>query len=296
MDYQVGDIVKTLNESNDRLEGVVKHITCFAATGSGGKRCDRNECNHGNKNFIWVKWPNGKLCSYSIGELEPDLAAEEDLLKQMEDVINHKETSRERMLEAQRVVKTIVKAQALRNAAPTQQKVAPMKANEDRSFMGMIKKDSVNAAYRVGARQINNGIRNAAVEVMKTKGADNSTIEGVTSFLKTEWGTAAIGMVAGHGLTYIPMIKDNPKAQRLAEEFRIASMTTAGNELVSMLLAALAPALQTVLASIPEETSSSLEGQKSSEEEMEIEVDVSDFNSLENHLEEEEERMVQNGK
>ncbi len=106
------------------------------------------------------------------------------------------------------------------------------------------------------------------------------------------------GTIAGHGLGYVPGIKDDPRVVRLAEEFRISSLTTAGNEIFSAALGELLPVVTKALNSLPAEAETvSSEGHKSTTEEVEIEVET-DLSSLESHLEKEEEekRMVHNGK
>jgi hypothetical protein len=288
--FSVGDVVKTFDANDDRLEGIVKHITCFKATGSGGKSCDRNYCTHSPKNHIWVKWPSGKLCSYNINELENDLHGEQDILDTMEDMIATGDSAE--AANAGEVVKTIVQSRKNRKASPSRT-VEATTMRADGSIMSMMKSDATNAAYRVASKQINTGARNAIVEMLKKKGANNAQIEGVTAFLETEWGASFISMAAGYGLSYVPMIKDNPKAQRLAKEFRVAGMANAGNEIVSAMMEQFLPVLTNALSALPEETSSSLEGHKSTKEEVEEEIEI-DTSDLESHLEEEE-RLVNNG-
>lgn len=293
--FSAGEIVKTTSTTSDRLEGVIKHITCFAATGSGGRTCDRNKCAHTPKTNIWVKWPNGKLCSYGFNELEPDVDGEEDILQTMEDMLDSDDT--EDVYNAGQVIKTINQSRRKRvNSNPSAKAVNTVADNK--SLFGMVKSDATNAAYRVASKQINNGLRNAIVDMLKSRGANNSQVEGIAAFLDTEWGSAFIGMAAGYGLTYVPMIKDNPKAQRLAQEFRVAGMATVGNEVVSSLVDQFLPIFTGALSSLPEETTFSqvTEGSKSTTQKVDQEIEVeTDFSALEKRLEEEEKELVQNG-
>lgn len=288
MTYQVGDIVKSIGKDPNRESGVVKHRTCRAATALGGKTCDRNNCTHSPKNHIWVKWPNDKLCSYRDGELEHDHVGEEEILDTMANIIDNGSISEAE--NADLVVNTIIRSRSRRNYS--ENSVVEVKTNN--SLFAMFKQDAERAAYRVAATQINTGIRSAVVESLKKKGASNEQIASFSSFLETEWGSALLGMVAGVGLTYIPGIKDNGKAQRLATEFRQSGMATVGNEVIAAAIAQFMPAINSALSALPEESVSSREGTKS-EEEVEVEVDISEFNSLESHMEEEEKRMVQGG-
>lgn len=301
--FEVGDVVKTVDSNADRLEGIVKHLTCRAATALGGKTCDRNTCNHTPKNHIWVKWPNEKLCSYNISELEFDKEGLDNLIDNMEDikkeaVANNDVDAVARVGEAIKTISQSRRRSETQPAIKATTKATPMSSVDSNSWMEMFKADGTNAAYRVGAKQINNGVRNAIVEVMRKKGSSNDQIAGVAAFLETEWGSAIISMLSGVGLTYMPMLKDNPKAQRLAKEFRVGSMTTAGNEIFSAMIEQFLPVITGALNSLPEEVGSTVsqisEAPKSTEEKdtEEIEVDLTD---LEAHLEEEEEKVVRNG-
>lgn len=292
--FSIGEIVRSYGSKNEnRREGVVKFNTCVKATGSGGKTCDRNNCTHTPKDRIWVKWPDGSLCSYQLHELETDLEGEEEVLKNMEDLLES--DAKEDAENAASVVKTILQARRNRASKPAQ-KDAKMSSTDTSSLMGMIKADATKAAYRVGARQINNGLRNAIVEMLKSKGASNEHVAGIAAFLDTEWGSALLGTIAGHGLNYVPGLKDDPRVKRLAEEFRISGMTTVGNEIVEAAFKQFLPVLTSALASLPAEAESgqTTEGHKSTTEEVEIEVEA-DLSDLEAHLEKEETKVARHG-
>lgn len=294
--FQINEVVKTVDSNTERMEGIIKYITCHAATGSGGKKCDKANCKHAPKDHVWVKWPNGKLCSYDYSELENDVDGEEEIY----DTVNKAlmTAKGEEATNYREVLKSITKARKMREDAPHMSASRNMResSSNSNSLMEMVKIDMTNAAYRVGAKQLNAGIRNAIVDTMKKRGADNAHIEMFTGFLETEFGIAFLSVLAGYGLTYAPMIKDNPKAQRLAQEFRVAGITMAGNEIVSTMIEQVLPGLKTMLNSLPESTDvQTTEGHKSTEEE-ESEIDITtDLTSLDDHISQEEKRMVQNG-
>lgn len=54
-----------------RTNGIVKYKACKDATFSNGRKCDKTICNHEPKEYVWVRWPDGTICSYH----ENDLAA-----------------------------------------------------------------------------------------------------------------------------------------------------------------------------------------------------------------------------
>lgn len=291
--FSIGSIVRVKGTKRpDRFAGVVSFQTCVAATGSGGGTCDRKNCRHSPKDHTWVRWPNGSLCSYKNYELEFDAAGEDEVLKDMEELLNDVEQGPQ----AAAVVKTILQNRRVRTENTTNkvEKVVKM-SSSNKSLVEMFKVDASNAAYRVAAKQINTGVRNAVVDMMKKNGANNSQLEGLASLLDTEWGAGLIGMLAGHGLNYVPGIKEDPRVKRLAEEFRVASMATVGNQIVEAAMEQFMPTLTNALAALPSEATSSsrLEAPKSEEEE-EVEIDTSD---LEHHMEKEESKgMVVNGK
>jgi hypothetical protein len=84
------------------------------------------------------------------------------------------------------------------------------------------------------------GVRVAATQLNKvTKGVISAALPGDKSamlqqFLDSELGTSFVSMVNGMVLTYA--MKDNEKAQIMAKEFRVSSLTTAGNFAVEEIL------------------------------------------------------------
>lgn len=104
----------------------------------------------------------------------------------------------------------------------------------EKSFGSMVKEDATSAGYRVVASQLTKGIKSALLKIMEDRGADNNKIALVQEFLDTEMGSAIIGMLLGYSLTYVPKISEDPRAQRLAGEFRVGGMTVAGNTLMDI--------------------------------------------------------------
>lgn len=77
--FKENDEVKT--NKGDRQGGIVVHTACWGATISGGKTCDKKTCLHFVKDFVWVKWADGKVCSYNHGELAFDKIVAADPVK-----------------------------------------------------------------------------------------------------------------------------------------------------------------------------------------------------------------------
>jgi hypothetical protein len=128
------------------------------------------------------------------------------------------------------------------------------KPKENSQFIGEVKK----AGVRVAATQLNK----------VTKGIIAAALPGDKSaalqqFLDSELGTSFVSMINGMALTY--GLKDSERAQIMAKEFRISSLTTAGNFAVEEILELVSGVIADSLA---ENISDSI--QKIDDEEIEI--------------------------
>jgi hypothetical protein len=86
---------------------------------------------------------------------------------------------------------------------------------------------------------------------MTDKGADESKIKAIGEMLDTEMGHALISALLGYGLTYAPKIGEDPRVQRLAGEFRVNGMATAGNVLMEAVMSYVLPSIMSTLSSLP---------------------------------------------
>lgn len=259
--FILGDIVKVRNSSDpSRQDGVIQHLTCAGATAKGGKICKPSSCNHPNKDRIWVKWANDQLCSYLVNELEHDNQAEERIMDEIAQRIES--TNPDEAAEAVLALRSLIKSKRHRQehnhnepqvARTGDQKMSSGKPVETKSLGSMIKSDGTKAAYRVAARKINQGVQTSLVGLLKSKGANNSQIEGIAMFLSTDFGEALLATVSGHALTHIPVVSKDPRAQKLAEEFRVGGLATAGNKVVGLLTDQLKPLLENALSKLPAE-------------------------------------------
>ena len=124
----------------------------------------------------------------------------------------------------------------------------------ENNFLSMIKSDGENALYRVAATQMNKAVKNGIIKLMQSKGADNERIKNISEILDTEIGSALVAAILGTALTYAPKISEDPRAKKLAEEFRIKSMETIGNEVVGAAIEHLLPEVMSILSTLPEHT------------------------------------------
>jgi hypothetical protein len=256
----VGEIVRMVGGQNpERREGFIEHITCKAATKSGGSTCKRSNCTHNPKDRVWVRWPNDKIFSYTLEELENDPQGEINVLSELDNLVADGEVE-----DASKILKDLINVH--RNRVTHTHKASPQPAVAETpkqqpgsnmttkpSLMDMFKADGVDAAYRVASTQITTGVQSAILEVMKKKGADNAQLETLAMFLGSELGAGMLSIVSGYGLTYIPGVNKDPRVKRLATEFRVAGMATAGNVVVSELLGQFLPVITKALDTLPAE-------------------------------------------
>lgn len=121
------------------------------------------------------------------------------------------------------------------------------------TFTSMIKADLNDTAYRVAAAQLNRATKAAILATLKSQGT--SKLKTISQMLDSEMGTALVSMMMGLALTYAPKISEHEKAKTLAQEFRIAGMATAGNEVIDTAMTVLLPVLMQAVSSLPQENS-----------------------------------------
>jgi len=115
----------------------------------------------------------------------------------------------------------------------------------------MVKKDAIEAGYRVASKQMTKGVKGGILALMKDKGMDDGKLAAIREVLDTEIGDAIVSTFLGYGLTYVPQLKDDPRAVKLAEEFRITGIATAGNLAVNSAMEYVLPVVSSAMASLP---------------------------------------------
>jgi len=119
-------------------------------------------------------------------------------------------------------------------------------------FFEKVKDDASDAGYRVCAKTMSKGIKNAILRAMKDKGVDGGRIKAVADVLETEAGEALISILLGYSLTYVPKLNEDPRAERLANEFRIGGMSTAGNFAMEIAFEYFLAPIHTAMEALPE--------------------------------------------
>ena len=138
-------------------------------------------------------------------------------------------------------------------------KVKPVKVmssthnNGEQSMFDMLKQNATTAAYRVATVQMTSGVKAAIIKVMENKGQSSERIQALKEMLDTEAGSAAVSTLLGFALQYLPMVSNDPRALKLAEEFRVNGMAVAGNLVADMALEHVMPIIMSALANLPAE-------------------------------------------
>lgn len=122
-----------------------------------------------------------------------------------------------------------------------------MSAPVRKSFMEHFKSDITKGAFRTAAKAIPKTARTALLAFMKAKKAPKGWIKTAKEIMETEWGLAFIQQILAWGFRYFPMLKDDPRAQALADEWAIDAVATVGNEIVNELMGAMAPVIAQVM-------------------------------------------------
>lgn len=117
-------------------------------------------------------------------------------------------------------------------------------------LMEMFKEDTVDGAYRSASNQITKGTK-AAILSQLSKNTSSEGIAAVSNLLDTEMGGAVMSMLIGMGLTYAPVISEDPRAARLAKEFRVSGISVGMDQLVGLAMNTLMPAFQEAMKSLP---------------------------------------------
>lgn len=132
---------------------------------------------------------------------------------------------------------------------PTAKEAKPVEVQKP--FMELVKEDASQAAYRVAAAKMTKLVKQGIIETMKKEKKKKSQISAIQDLLDSEMGESLISFILGVALEHFPMLKEDPRAQRMAKEFRTASLATAGNVLMDKVMEQLVPALKVTWENLP---------------------------------------------
>jgi len=119
------------------------------------------------------------------------------------------------------------------------------------NFKKMVTDDTIEAGYRMAGRQMTKGVKGGLLLLMKNNGADDGKLAAIKEVMDTEIGDAVISTLLGYTLTYVPQLQKDPRAVKLAEEFRVAGMATAGNLALDTAGEYFLPAITDAMSKLP---------------------------------------------
>ncbi len=132
--------------------------------------------------------------------------------------------------------------------------VAKSNPSEDnQSFFEQFKSDSADAAFRVASDKIAEGVRTMIAFGIAAKLGESATAASIDAVLNTPMGKAMVQASAGYALTYLApgKYKNDSRIKRLAKEFRVAGMATAGGFVAGELIEHLTPIVESALEMLP---------------------------------------------
>jgi len=93
------------------------------------------------------------------------------------------------------------------------------------------KSEFTSAGYRVAANQVSKAVKRSILLLMQNKGMEDSKLKHLEDVLESEIGNALISVSIGYILS-MDKFKDNDRTNKIAKEFRVEGMTTAGDVIV----------------------------------------------------------------
>lgn len=111
------------------------------------------------------------------------------------------------------------------------------------TFLTKLQQNAKAAGPRILCKTISKGARAALIHLMKSKKMKKSWIRTVSEMMKTEYGLAFVSFGLSLLFKYVPALKDDLRAQYVADEFQIQSVEMIGNELVDEIMSFLLPAI-----------------------------------------------------
>jgi len=119
------------------------------------------------------------------------------------------------------------------------------------SFGQTFKGDLKNALWRTGATQLTNAVQSSVLAILHDRGMKEDRLTVVREMIDTPVGAVFIRALLGYAITYMPVVKEDLWAQRLAEELRVSAMDRGAEEVIGTVFQYLMPAVQVTIAELP---------------------------------------------
>jgi hypothetical protein len=126
-------------------------------------------------------------------------------------------------------------------------------SNDNGSWTDRRKEEVIDAAKRVGATQLTNGVQAALLQIFKkTAGLDDAEESTLKKILESKAGHALISVALGEfiDLNLLPEYTGRDIVQDMGKEFRTSGMATMGNEVMDVAMQFIAPAIKDALSTL----------------------------------------------
>jgi len=120
------------------------------------------------------------------------------------------------------------------------------------SFGDQFKNEMIQGIYQATGSELAEGVRSGILTVAKHYGADDGAVAGLTKFLDSPAGKAAIEAGLGHALPYAPMIGDNEHVEKIAEKMRVNGYAQGMQLLFGIMMQFILPNISKTLANLDE--------------------------------------------
>ena len=107
------------------------------------------------------------------------------------------------------------------------------------------------AAYRSASFQITKLAKSNIISYLKANETEQNKLDLIAELLDTTAGTAIVSAMLGISLPYAPKIGDDPRINKLADEFRIAAYSVAMDAVFSALMQYIAPEIIKAMKTLP---------------------------------------------
>lgn len=120
-------------------------------------------------------------------------------------------------------------------------------------FKEMMKADLEAGMYRAAGDQTVEIMRKAISRLLAEKSGNNENLKVIEEVLGSKAGEAVVAMASGLMLTYAPVVGQDPRAVRLAEQLRQKGFAEGMNMMFMLMMEVIGPALKEVVNTLPAE-------------------------------------------
>lgn len=113
--------------------------------------------------------------------------------------------------------------------------------------LDMFKSDLGKGTYRAGARQVPKLAQAGLIAFLEARKVNKQWIKSIKEMMKTEAGREMIAFGMSWLVRSIPMLSEDPRAQKLAEEWSVGAIAFAEDTVVNEFMIYMGPAIQEIM-------------------------------------------------